>query len=295
MKIGLIDVDGHNFPNLCLMKISTYHTQKGDTTEWWNGFMHYDRIYMSKVFTTEYSADSLDPCNTDEIVKGGTGYNLENMLPGKIENMCPDYNLYPQYSEAHGFLTRGCPRDCPFCIVAKKEGLVSHQVSDLGGFYRGQKTIKLLDPNLLACKEHEFLLHQLANSKAQIDFTQGLDVRLTNPDNIKLLNRIKTKSIHFAWDNPNEDLTNFFQKFREQSRIKDYRKLGVYVLTNFWSTIEQDLYRINTLRHLGYSPYVMVYNKSSAPKVIRHLQRWCNNRIIFAVQPDFYKFNPSMG
>ncbi|CAB1243658.1 conserved protein of unknown function [Ruminococcaceae bacterium BL-6] len=290
MKIGLIDVDSHNFPNLALMKISAWHKEQGDHVEWWDGFAHYDRVYMSKVFTTEYSPDVLEPVNADEIVKGGTGYDLKNKLPDYIENMCPDYNLYPQFSEAYGFLTRGCPRGCKFCIVAEKEGKCSKQVADLDCFYRGQKEIKLCDPNLLACKDHEKLLQQLSQSGAWVDFTQGLDIRLTNRDNVALLNNIKTKMLHFAWDNPDQDLTAYFKRFNELTTCKDYRKKCVYVLTNFGSTHEQDLYRIYTLREMGYDPYVMIYNKSTAPRITRRLQRWCNSKFIFRAEPDFAKY-----
>ena len=135
------------------------------------------------------------------------------------------------------------------------------------------------------------LLKQLADSGAWVDFTQGLDIRLTNEENIKALNRIKTKMIHFAWDNPADDLRAKFEKFNELTDIKDYRKKSVYILTNFNSTIEQDLHRIYTLRDMGFNPYVMVYNRSKAPKEIRKLQRWCNNRIIFAKCRDFKDYN----
>ena len=249
--------------------------------EWWDGFAHYDRVYMSKVFTTEYSPDVLEPCNSDEIVKGGTGYDLKNKLPDYIENLCPDYSLYPQFNEAYGFLTRGCPRGCKFCIVAEKEGRCSKQVNDLDGFFRGQKTIKLCDPNLLACNDHENLLQQLASSHAEVDFTQGLDVRMITADNVALLNKIKTKMIHFAWDNPDQDLTPFFEKFQKLTTCKDQRKKRVYVLTNFGSTYEQDLYRIYTLRDLGFDPYVMIYEKSTAPEITRKLQRWVDSKYIF--------------
>lgn len=281
MKIGLIDVDSHNFPNLALMKISAWHKSQGDRVEWWNGFTHYDRVYMSKVFTTEYTPDAFDPCNADEIIHGGTGYDLENKLPDYIENMCPDYSLYPQFNEAYGFLTRGCPNGCKFCIVSKKEGRCSKQAADLDCFYRGQKEIKLCDPNLLACKDHEKLLQQLSKSGAWVDFTQGLDIRMTNPDNIALINKIKTKMLHFAWDNPEQDLVPYFQKFNQFSACKDDRRKSVYVLTNFGSTHAQDLFRIYTLRDLGFTPYVMIYEKSTAPRITRQLQRWCNNKIIF--------------
>lgn len=162
MKIWLIDVDGHNFPNLPLMKLSAFHKAQGHHVEWWNGLQHYDAVYMSRVFTDEYSEDEKHCINADEIIKGGTGYDIKTVLPDEIEHQYPDYSLYPQYKEAYGYLTRGCPRNCPFCIVSEKEGLKAVQVADLGEFWQGQKEIKLLDPNLLACADHERLLQQLA-------------------------------------------------------------------------------------------------------------------------------------
>lgn len=282
MRIGLIDVDGHNFPNLCLMKLSAWHKQQGDCVEWWDGFKHYDRVYMSRVFTDEYTHDMPFVINADEVIKGGTGYGLNSTLPKYIEHMYPDYSLYPQYANtAYGFLTRGCPRGCKFCIVGKKEGLCSYKVADLPEFWNGQKTIKLLDPNLLACEDHENLLNQIAESKAWVDFTQGLDIRLVSRDNVQILNRVKTKMLHFAWDNPNQDLTPYFLKFNSLTTCKDNRKKRAYVLTNFGSTHEQDLFRVYTLRGLGFDPYIMVYNKNSAPRITLKLQRWVNNKFIF--------------
>lgn len=158
-----------------------------------------------------------------------------------------------------------------------------------------------MDPNLLACPEHMELMGQLADSGAWVDFTQGLDVRLTNARNVELMQHIKTQTIHFAWDNPTQDLTEHFRRFKDLSGIKDYRKLGVYVLTNYGDgetvaeKVENALRRIYPLRDLGYNPYVMIYDKPNAPQEIRLLQRWCNNRIIFRSEPDFYKYDPKRG
>lgn len=295
MNIGLIDVDSHNFPNLALMKLSAYHKQRGDTVEWQDGFKHYDLVYQSRVFTDEYTIDHTTAINADKVICGGTGYDLDNRLMDEVEHQYPDYFIYPKFLEAYGFLTRGCPRHCLFCIVSEKEGRCSMQVADLNEFWSGQQEIKLLDPNLLACRNHERVLCQLADSGAWVDFTQGLDIRLTTPDNIWILNKIKSKVIHFAWDNPSEDLIPHFQQFMRLTAISKHRKPGVYVLTNFGSTHEEDLYRIYTLRDLGYEPYVMIYNKSTAPRQTRLLQRWCNNRIIFNTEPDFTKYNPALG
>lgn len=303
-KIGLWS-DCHNFPSLPLMKLSAYHKSLGDSVEHFFPLDHYDLVYASKVFS--FTPDIDDSCivQADEVRKGGTGYcisvqddkevfdNSKDMpLPKEIEHIYPDYTLYSDYKYAVGFLTRGCPRNCGFCIVSNKEGRCSHQVADLSEFWRGQKEIRLLDPNLLACKNHENLLAQLSKSGAKVDFTQGLDIRLTNPDNIALINSVKTAMIHFAWDNPKDNLTEYFKQFARLTTIKSERNKSVYVLTNFNSTLDEDLYRIYTLRDLGYSPYVMIYQKENAPKVTRRLQRWCNNRFIFGSVKVFEEYKP---
>lgn len=289
MKIGLYDVDGHNFPNLPLMKISAYHKKQGDFVDWANTFEHYDIVYMSKVFT--FTPDFEYYFNADKVIKGGTGYDLHNKLPCEIENIYPDYSIYPKFKEAYGFLTRGCPRNCEFCIVGKKEGLCSYKVADLEQFWKGQKIIKLLDPNLLACKEHMDLLQQLVDSRAKIDVTQGFDIRLVNSKNIELIKRMKIDCLHFAWDNPNDDLLPKFKDVAGELNLP-IRKLKAYVLTNFNTTHEQDLYRIYSLRDVGVDPYVMIYNKENAPKITKQLQRWCNNKIIFRSEPNFKNYRP---
>ena len=283
MKIGLIDVDGHNFPNLALMKISAWHKSRGDEVEWCFPLDHYDIVYQSKVFDDTYSPDIDWTPNADVIHKGGTGYGLDNKLPDEIEHMYPDYSLYPELTKdtAYGFLTRGCPRHCDFCIVGDKEGLRSTKVADLSEFWRGQKNIVLLDPNILACKDRMELLDQLVASKAIVDFSQGLDIRLTTEEVAKKLSKIRVKRLHFAWDNADQDLTPYFKRFTEAYSRKSSSGKVVYVLTNFNSTMEQNLYRIYTLRDLGYDPYVMVFDKPNAPREIRDLQRWVNNRFIF--------------
>jgi len=288
MKVGLCDVDGHNWPNLCLMKLSAYHKGQGDTVEWWTPEGHYDLVYKSRVFTDMYSKDAYNVTNADQVICGGTGYGLDNRLPDVVEHSRPDYTLYPQFQgTAYGFLSRGCPRACKFCIVGEKEGLKSVAVADLAEFWDGQKEIKLLDANLLACPDHEKLILQLAESRAWVDFTQGLDVRLITPDNAALLNKVRTKTVHFAWDDPNTDLTPYFRRFLDLTNIKNFRRRRVYVLTNYGSTHEQDLYRVYTLRDMGYDPYVMIYDRPSAPVITRRLQRWVNNKIIFHTVRDF--------
>lgn len=293
MNIGLIDVDSHNFPNLALMKISAYEKHRGNCVEWWNGLKHYDRVYKSKVFDDTYSHDEQHCIMATEIICGGTGYGLEKKLPEEIEHIYPDYVLYAITDTAYGFLTRGCPRSCPFCIVSQKEGRKSKQVADLSEFWHKEKTIKLLDPNLLACADHIKILRQLADSEAYVDFTQGLDARLLTDENIDLINQIKLKEIHFAWDNMKDEkqIVNGLLRYSEQAVHRPHGTYGtVYVLTNYGTTREEDLYRIYQLKHMGYDPYVMIYDKPSAPTITKRMQRWCNNRMVFKSQPDFTKY-----
>ena len=202
------------------MKLSAYHKAQGHQVCFWNPLFYFDVVYKSRVFTDTYSKDNITVRNAGQVIKGGTGYGHGPDLPDEIEHSYPDYSLYPQYSEtAYGFLSRGCPRGCGFCIVGGKEGRRSRKVADLSEFWHGQPEIKLMDANLLACPDHESLLWQLAKSRALVDFSQGLDIRLITRDNVELLNRVRTKAVHFAWDNPGEDLTRYFRQFLEWTSI----------------------------------------------------------------------------
>lgn len=188
MKIALVDVDGHHFPNLALMKLSAWHTLNGDSVEWYDPlFSRPDRIYASKVFS--FTPDFQDYAAGDpEPVRGGTGYDPDVKLPDEIERMIPDYSLYPSFPAALGFLTRGCIRNCKWCIVPKKEGRLQ-EVDDIERVAAGRKEVVLLDNNFLAA-DKEFVREQLekaARIRLKIDFNQGLDSRLVTPENARLL------------------------------------------------------------------------------------------------------------
>ena len=265
MKIGLIDVDGHNFPNLPLMKISAWHKSKGDSVRWYEPFdgliEKYDKVYLSKVFSFSHDYDL--PIYADEIIKGGSGYCIELVdgkeiyradrdrnLPEDIEHIYPDYLIYPDLTKntAYGFLTRGCPRGCSFCHVKAKEGLKSYKVADLSEFWKGQKKIVLCDPNILACKDHLDLLQQLADSKAEINFNQGLDIRLINDKNLEIIKNMRLSNIHLAFDRwqDKEIIEPKLRAFAEKTGFtKDKGGVMVYILVNFDTTIEQDIYRIS--------------------------------------------------
>lgn len=310
MRIGLIDVDGHNYPNLPLMKISAWHKAQGDYVEWYDNFSglceEYDKVYMSKVFS--FTPDYQYPVYAKEVSRGGSGYCIELVdgkeiyhterdtpLPDKVEHIYPDYSLYPELTKntAYGFLTRGCPRGCSFCHVKAKEGLCSHKVADLSEFWHGQKNIILCDPNILACKDHMELLKQLVDSKAKVEFNQGLDIRLINDRNLELLKQIRLINIHFAFDRwQDKDIIEpKLRAFKDKTGFdRSKGKVMVYILCNFDTTLEQDLYRIQLCRELNFSPYPMIYDKEHCKPVYKRLQRWCSNFIFWSV-PKFEDYH----
>lgn len=309
MKVGLIDVDSHNFPNLPLMKLSAWHKLNGDSVEWYEPLFsgHMDRVYISKIFS--FTPDYQYCIDADEVVRGGSGYCIElvdgkeiyhkekdGQLPPEIEHIYPDYSLYPKLTEdtAYGFMSRGCPRGCEFCHVGCKEGRKAYKVADLSEFWNGQKNVVLLDPNPIACREWKDILQQLIDSGAWVDFSQGVDIRLMTEERARMIKKIKTKNIHFAWDRY-EDKEKILPKLRMFKELTGYGywQLTVYMLCNFNTTFEQDLERVYTLRDLGYNPYVMLYDKEHIPKGhrLKHLQRWVNNRIIFRSCEKFEDFD----
>lgn len=278
-NIGLIDVYSHNFPNLALMKLSAYHRKRGDSVEWWNGLVHYDKVYQSKVFDDTYSKDNDFVVMADEVIKGGTGYSLDNKLPDEIEHTFPDYDLYGIRDRAYGFLTRGCPRGCPFCIVKVKEGN-THTVAELSEFWDGQDEIVLMDSNITASEDCEKHFDSLIKSKARINFEGGLDVRYLTDKGAYQINKMRVSMLHFAWDNYEFKTYDKLKRMRPLLN-KRSRELRVYVLTNFSTTHAQDVERIRKLIELDYDPFVMVYDKPNAPPETRKLQRIVNNKYIF--------------
>ena len=311
MKVGLYDVDGRNFPSIPLMKISAHHKAKGDQVEMIDFLSHYDIVYVSKVFGEEYS-DINDTCiNADTIIYGGTGFSItikdnkehydkskDKNLPDEIEHMYPDYSLYPELTKntAYGFLTRGCCNNCDFCIVSKKEGLCSHKVADLSEFWNGQKNIKLMDANILACRDRKELLQQLIDSKAKIDFVQGLDARFITEDVVKQLKQMRVSMYHFAFDfmKNEKQIVKGLETFVKAMEYNDNksRNCYVYILTNYNTTFQEDMRRVNLVRQIGLAPDIRIYRKPTAPRILKDLQRWCNNRFIYRSVPDFADYVP---
>ena len=311
MKIGMIDCDNKNsknpFPNLALMKLSAWHKAQGDSVEWYSPMFsgHMDKVYVSKVFS--FSEDFQYCIDADEIQYGGSGFAIsmingvevydktkDTSLPYEIEHIYPDYSLYGITDTAYGFMTRGCPRNCEFCHVTQMQGLKSHKVADLSEFWNGQKNIVLLDPNISACREWKEVFQQLIDSKACVNFSQGLDIRLMTDEKIEMLKHIKTKGVHFAWDRY-EDKKLILPKLQHFASITGWnrRKIIVYCLVGDRErrVTKQDLERIYALRDIAY-PYVMIYDKASLPKghELKKLQRWVNNRFVWESTSTFEEY-----
>lgn len=343
MRIGIVDVDNYQrlddcFPNLVLMKLSAWHKKQGDSVEWYDQFSigYFDRVYLSKVFSFSHDVDfNID---ADEVIRGGSGYCIsvgsdgkehfdeskDFELPYEIEHIMPDYSIYynddidfkivkgkkkltgagkKHRDTAYGFMSRGCPRGCDFCIVKNKkgEGRCSHKVADLSEFWSGQSMIQLLDPNTFACPDWKDILTQLIDSGAEVDFNQGVDVRLLNDEKISYLKQVRVKYIHFAFDRYQDwdIVTKNLIKVKEETGWKRW-VVTVYILVNFDTTIEQDIERCLFVRDVcGFTPYVMRYNKEDIPRghIVNSLARWINSkRLCFKIKTlDEYMFLRSQG
>lgn len=204
MNIGILAVDS-NYPNLALMKISGYHKLKGNQVEWYNPFNHYDKVYMAKIFSfTEDYQQWIT--NADHIEKGGTGYDISKVLPSDIDCMVPDYSLYNLDDKtAYGFLTRGCPNKCKWCIVPQKEGKIAPYMDIEEIAVNNRKNIILMDNNVLASKYGLQQIEKIIRLKLRVDFNQGLDARLVTDEVARLLAKVKwIKRIRFGCDTPGQ-------------------------------------------------------------------------------------------
>ena len=307
MRIGLIDVDGHNFPNVALMKLSSWHKHHGDTVEfaipdkkvvWADLFdqegsdsVVYDRIYASKVFTFSSDFDR-SLYHTDEFVLGGTGYDISSRLPDEVDAYTgTDYTLYPQYNYSVQFFSRGCIRHCPFCLVHDKEGDI-HPVEPMELNPNGE-WIEVLDNNFFANPEWRDAVKYLKGKDVPVKF-HGVDVRIIDEEMAYALNslKLKTGKIHIAWDLPQMDLTD---RLKEMVRyIKPY-KITCYVLVGFNSTAEQDLHRLRILKGLGITPFVQAYrdyeNNREPTQYEKDIARWANKMWLFKTM-DFLEYMP---
>lgn len=297
MEIGLIDVDGHNFPNFALMKISAWHKAKGDNVEWAQPVdlftqKHYDRIYASKIFTFSPDVDYKQYLYT-ELQKGGTGYDIKSRLPQEIEDCrLMDYTIYPQYPFSVQFFSRGCIRHCPFCLVHDKEGgiqsVTPHELNPNGQW------IEILDNNFFANPLWREAVDYILQTGQKVKL-HGVDVRIMNEEQAEALNRMKhVGTINIAWDLPKMDLR---PQLEAMVKHVNPNKIACYVLVGFNSTKEQDLYRVRTLKEFGIVPFAQAYrdfeNKRTPSQYEKDFCRWCDNRFFRNI--DFMDFEPRKG
>ena len=284
MKIGLLDVDGHNYPNLALMKISAYHKAQGDDVEFANAmFGSYDRVYKSKVFTFTQDDHSIFDC---EVLKGGTGYGIYTPLPDEIDRLQPDYSLYNIKDVAYGFITRGCPNKCKWCIVPKKEGAVRPYM-DIQEIAEGNNTknLILMDNNVLAS---DFGLEQIEKSIRlgyKIDFNQGMDARLITEDIAKLLASAKWLTyIRVACDQSSQikHVLNALELLRKHGYKKE---LFCYcLLQDFKESYERMKFLYDYRGQI--TPHCQGYRNFDDPNQIlpkwqTDMMRWANRRMLY--------------
>lgn len=277
-RIALVDVDGRNFPNLALMKLSAWHKAQGDSVEWYSPlFSRPDKIYASKVFT--FTQDYIDYAYGDpEPVRGGTGYDPAVRLPYEVERTLPDYSIYPEWGSALGFLTRGCIRNCQWCIVPRKEGALQ-VVDDIERIAAGRRDVVLLDNNFLAAPG-EFIREQLEKAALlglRLDFNQGLDARLMTTDNARLLAACRwIRFIRFSCDTAAmiEPIRRAVRLIRETG---SRRKIFCYMLVQDIADAE---IRLRALVELGITPFAQPYRdfteNAATTKEQRDFARFAN-------------------
>lgn len=306
MNIGLLAVDS-NYPNLSLMKISSYHKGKGDIVEWYNPFDKYDIVYMSKIFsfTPDYGQYMT---NTTQICKGGTGYDIYSTLPEDIDLIKPDYSIYPSigHKTAYGFLTRGCPNKCKWCIVPKKEGVIKPYMDVEEIAIDGRNELILMDNNILASDhgieqiEKIIKMNEGRKKKIKVDFNQGLDARLVTDEIAKMLSRLKwIQQIRFGCDTPKQ----IEECEKACAMIDKHGYKGEYffyciLLDDF----DESFSRVNHWKKKGSSRYLPhcqpfrdIGNKSQIiPQWQKDMARWTDRKHLFR-SCEFEDFEPRKG
>ena len=280
MRIGIHDGDKNTFPNLALMKISAWHKQRGDAVEWWIPMYTYDRVYSSKVFTFTPEEKMLPP----DTIKGGTGYGIYADLIPEVDAMRPDYSIYPKVDYAIGFLTRGCVRACPWCVVPKKEGMIRP--------YRTWQQIKrpeyqdvvFMDNNVLACPHGLAQIEDMAGKNVRVDFNQGLDARLITPEVARMLAALKWRRfIRMSCDTREAiDAVETAVWRLERAGVKPYR-VFVYALVQDIREAERRVMHLRDV--LGVEVFAQPYrdfeSKAEPGQDARDFARWVNDKAIF--------------
>lgn len=290
-SIAIHSAERMNFPNYALMKISAWHKARGDSVEWWNPLIRYDKVYSSKIFT--FTDD--DPYLPDDAIKGGTGYGLYYDLPEEIDAMFPDYTIYgDRFDYAIGFLTRGCIRRCPWCVVPKKEGQI-HRYRTWREVKRpGKRDMVLMDNNVLACDFGKAQIEELSRrNDVRVDFNQGLDARLITPDIARMLAKLRwMKLIRVACDTDAVlDTVLAKAELLRSFGIKPYRIMSFLLVQDIQSAER----RAVALRSAGIEVFAQPYrdfeNKTIPTKEQIDFARWVNCKAIFKTVRTFDEYN----
>lgn len=296
-RIGLIDVDYTGYPNLALMKIAGYHERIGDDVEWYTHFEHFDKVYISKIFS--FTSDWLEYINADEIERGGSGYDIGKRLDDRIDWSVPLYRIYNVPDDtAYGFLTRGCPNRCKWCIVPKKEGNISPYMDIEEIAVDGRDRIILMDNNVLASDYGLQQIEKIVRMGIRVDFNQGLDARLVDEGIAKLLAAVRwIKNIRFGCDTE----AQIRECEKAVSLIDKYGYKGEYFFyCILMDDIRESFNRINHWRLRGrrFIPHLQPYRNpvcnNRVPQWQKDMARWADRRNIF-MSCDFMDFEPRKG
>jgi len=322
MHIGLFDVDGHAkkkkwgatiYPNIALGKIARYHRQQGDTVEWATPlpFTRYDIVYVSKIFN--FTPDANYPWNAGKVVKGGTGYDITSRLPDEVDRLQPDYSIYPSVpgDTAYGFLTRGCPNRCPWCVVPRKEGKIRPYMDVDEIAIEGRHKLVLMDNNILAAGDYaKFQLQKIIDRRYRVDFNQALDARLVTDDFARLLAQVRWldhNRIRFGCDTRKQ----IDDCDRAMDMISKYGFTGEFFLytmltDNFWESYDRVnhwWHRMRQVRATHHGNQVYAYAQPfrdpdntghTIPQWQKDMAGWCNKKAHF-VAHSFEDFEPRKG
>ena len=320
MRIGIVDVDGHAkkkkwgatiYPNIALCKIARWHRMNGDDVEWALPFERYDKIYMSKVFN--FSPDDISSYYADEIIKGGTGYDIASKLPDYIDNLQPDYSIYPNIPKnvAYGFLTRGCPNKCPWCVVPRKEGKIIPYMDVEEIAIDGRTNLVLMDNNILAAGDYAVeQLEKIIHHGYRVDFNQALDARLVDDRFASLLAKIRWKDrrIRFGCDTSAqiescEEAIDQINWYGYKGEYFLYTMIGgksdfkeSYERTHYWWLRNHECRRKHEPNiYIHSKPYRDPCNPHHIiPQWQKDMAAWSNKHQIFQLSP-FKEFEPRKG
>jgi hypothetical protein len=270
----LVDVDGA-MPNLALMKLSRHLKDQGKRvalSRVHSAMPEVDSVFASSVFSNPGSVRRVTALRERygaRVELGGSGISLQTRLPHEIEELDADLSLYPELGDrAIGFLTRGCPRRCPFCVVPLKEGK-PRLVSDLKSLLQGHRKLILLDDNLLAHPQAEALLEEMAQLGLAVNFNQTLDLRLLTARSASLLSRIRCSNVSFTRRCYHFSLNDArgLNTVRERLNLLPLSRqdnVEFICMYGFRTTLGEDLARFRFLRSLPRT-YVFVQRYQAPP------------------------------